>query len=690
MQCSVCSAENPLDSRFCNGCGAGLGMTELATLPATPVDAEPTRLTSPSQPTTPGSQPTRPRQGSLDAALGMTISGYRVERKLGQGGMGAVYLAEQLKLKRKAAIKVLPPELSMHPPLIERFEREARALARLDHPHIVPIYDLFSHEGTFCIAMAYLDGGSVRDLLRREGFVDEARSAALVRDAAQGLWAAAQKGIVHRDVKPDNLLLSADGVVKVADFGLVKQGEATELTRTGTVLGTPAYMAPEQWEDSRMCDHRSDLYALGCTLFQLLCSRTPFVGPQTTNFMKQHVSDPIPRLRVKRPDVSSEMAQIVERLLQKRPEDRYQTGEELARALEPLAASKQEVGRSLPQPLGAAEASARQPSRPAWVMMVVFAGLLGVLCGAALLAWPAVRESWTQPDTATMRAALQEQGVARALLKRVAEQRADLQARVRQAEDWVRANESELAKQDPGTMGQAQVRGALERSYRRWEFLQELQLFATTHITSDSVLLLVEGRINEGEAFLVAERYPPALEAFQFVRAQLGDSDELLPLAEKCMEARDIAIDERRYCRRGVEDLGLLLSVEYLTAEQIWQEGMAAFGDQELVPAQASFEAAASAYSALAERINQFENGLQSWKSKERSVGRLWERYLAAQQLEPTLEPSMDNAGAPLYRARSRREEVTRAVEERLLDEAEFALAEAMRLLLEADAALQP
>ncbi len=282
-----------------------------------------------------------PAGADLDAEfVGKTFSGYKIESKLGEGGMGSVFLATQLKLQRKVAIKILAPLLSKDKSLIERFVREARSLARIDHANIVPVYDMFDAGGMFCIAMGYAGGGTVKGLLRKKRKLSERTVANILMESAQGLHAAFQEGIVHRDIKPDNLLLTERGKVKIADFGLVKATEDLDnLTRTGAMMGTPAYMSPEQWKDSRRTDHRSDLYSLGCAAYELLTGKPPYAGPATVNFMKQHVMEkPVPIKNIRR-SISGPMADIVMRLLEKEPEKRYQTGAELAEALRPIAKS---------------------------------------------------------------------------------------------------------------------------------------------------------------------------------------------------------------------------------------------------------------------------------------------------------------------------------------------------------------
>ncbi len=298
MICTSCSHQNPAAKIICDQCGELLR---------------------------------EPGEGHSERLAGQVINGYRIDERLGSG----VYLATSQRTRRRVAFKVLPLHDSDWE-FIERFEREARVVKRLKHPAVVGFEEIFKTDVHYCIAMHYEPGGSVNQLVEREGPLPPLRACLFVHDAALGLWAAARKGIVHRDVKPDNLLISADGHVKVADFGLARGRETVQLTRTGMVLGTWAYMAPEQWDDMRKVDHRSDLYALGCSFFAMLTGTVPFPGSSSDELMEQHLQRPAPDLSLLMPDLDPRIADIVHKLMQKDPADRFQTGKELADALTPL------------------------------------------------------------------------------------------------------------------------------------------------------------------------------------------------------------------------------------------------------------------------------------------------------------------------------------------------------------------
>ncbi len=298
---------------------------------------------------------------------GKTLNGYKILKPLGQGGMGSVFLAVQVKLRRRVALKVLPPKAVEREGSLRRFEREAQSLARLEHPGIVAVHDLFQAQGLICIAMSYANGGTVRHLIKKRGSINENWAADIICQAAAALAAAAKKGIVHRDIKPANLLMMDNGQVKVADFGLVKsQKEGSGLTISGTVMGTPTYMAPEQIRDCRNADHRSDLYALGCVLYELLSGKPPFASKDVTKVLLAQLEEAPDLDKLK---VSKTMRRALERLLAKDPALRFRDGSATIRALKSLSrrerVGKQSSGKTSrarrPSPLAELETVHEQP-----------------------------------------------------------------------------------------------------------------------------------------------------------------------------------------------------------------------------------------------------------------------------------------------------------------------------------------
>ncbi len=272
---------------------------------------------------------------------------YQLLRKLGEGGMGEVYLAEHQLLKRPCALKLIKAEAGADPISLARFEREVRSAARLTHPNSIDIYD-YGHtdDGTFYYVMEFLQGLSLSDLVRRAGPLPPGRVIYLFRQVCAGLAEAHALGLVHRDLKPANIFVAVRGgesdVAKVLDFGLVKltkDPEAAELTSDMTVSGTPQFMAPEQTVGDRSLDARADIYALGAMMYFTLTGRPPFSGENAFAVMMAHARDPVVPPSQIRPDVPEDLERVILRCLAKKPEDRYPTVKALGEALAACAAA---------------------------------------------------------------------------------------------------------------------------------------------------------------------------------------------------------------------------------------------------------------------------------------------------------------------------------------------------------------
>jgi eukaryotic-like serine/threonine-protein kinase len=262
-------------------------------------------------------------------SAGFLLGDYKILDKLGAGGMGKVYVAEQTKLRRQVALKVLPRDRAGDQRYVERFQREARAAAALKHPNIVQVYDVGNHGPTHFIVMELVRGKNLKELLRERGALAPADAARLVEQVAQGLAHAHERGIVHRDIKPSNLVLEG-ATVKVLDLGLARQFEEGEaLTGDGKGLGTADYMSPEQCRDAHSADQRSDLYSLGCTWYELVAGRPPFDSGDSISKALAHMQQEPPPVRRLAPAVPDALAAMIHKLLRKAPEDRYQTCGEL-------------------------------------------------------------------------------------------------------------------------------------------------------------------------------------------------------------------------------------------------------------------------------------------------------------------------------------------------------------------------
>ncbi len=276
-------------------------------------------------------------QKRLQQALG---SEFTVGPLLGQGGFAAVFRVRDTSLNRDVAVKVLDVELSPSPIVAERFLREAQTIARLEHPHIVPIYKVGRQEEIFYIIMRCIDGPSLRELLGSHKKLSVGDAARIARQVADALAYAHSHDIVHRDIKPDNVLLDKAGHVLVTDFGIAKAAQAAQaaapgaaqLTSEGMIIGTPQYMSPEQASGDQL-DGRSDIYSLGIVVYQMLAGAPPFDGPSSASILAQQLTQVPAPIRRERPDVSEEMAFVLERMLEKSPAKRFQTASEVSRAL---------------------------------------------------------------------------------------------------------------------------------------------------------------------------------------------------------------------------------------------------------------------------------------------------------------------------------------------------------------------
>jgi serine/threonine protein kinase len=301
-------------------------------------------------PSAPENSPARPGELPVPAgdppavpgqfAIGSQIAGYRLMEQIGRGGMAVVYRAMDLRLDRPVALKILAPELARDEAFRHRFIRECRAAAAVDHPCIIPVFDAGEASGVLFIAMRYVSGRDVRTLLDREGSLPADRVVNIIEQVASALDAAHARGLVHRDVKPANMLLDSAASsghldhVYLADFGLTKQSQLTSsLTSTGQFLGTLDYIAPEQIEGSKLVDGRADLYSLACAAFEMLSGAPPFRRDQGVAVIWAQISAPPPRLTDLRPDLPAAVDRVLAKALAKAPSDRHETCLEFAAAL---------------------------------------------------------------------------------------------------------------------------------------------------------------------------------------------------------------------------------------------------------------------------------------------------------------------------------------------------------------------
>jgi len=281
------------------------------------------------------SQPNTAPQNRVKAPR--NIGKYELRKRLGAGGMGAVFLATDTRTKRSVALKVLPKDKAANQTLVKRFQSEAHAAANLEHENIVRVYEADAADGFLYISLEYIDGTDVDQILKKRERMPVKRAADIIKQTALALQHAHEQNIVHRDIKPSNIMIRQDGVVKLTDLGLarsVDESDDTNITRAGTTVGTVDYMAPEQARNSRLADIRSDLYSLGCTWYQMIVGHPPYHQGSLTNKLQAHARGPLPDPRDENPDVPESTVVMIHRLMAKKPEDRYQSPTELLNDLE--------------------------------------------------------------------------------------------------------------------------------------------------------------------------------------------------------------------------------------------------------------------------------------------------------------------------------------------------------------------
>jgi hypothetical protein len=353
--------------------------------------------------------------------VGDQIGDFRVIEKIGEGGMGVVYKAVDVRLDRPVAIKMLNASLIHNPDLVQRFQAEARAQANLNHTNLATLYAFLVDQGNAYMVMEFVEGENFEQIIRRNGPIQPNDAIPWFKQALLGIGAAHRVGVIHRDIKPSNLMLNRQGIVKVMDFGIAKAMGTRGTTRTGMQMGTLAYMPPEQIQNHTV-DVRSDIYALGVTLYEMLSGHVPFESDSEFKIMQDHVSTPPPPLSSYYPYAPREFERVVDKALAKNPADRFQTVEEFGAALEhperiapaspmpvqPTPASQRTViesrpGEAIPQTVAAfpatqagspatlaAVTAPAQPVRPAFdARKMIVGGVIGAaVILLAIVLWP--------------------------------------------------------------------------------------------------------------------------------------------------------------------------------------------------------------------------------------------------------------------------------------------------------------
>jgi serine/threonine-protein kinase len=320
-----------------------------------------------------------------EVAEGTVVDGrYEIQRRLGSGGMADVYCAQDSQLGRQIALKVLHRRFARDTEFVERFRREASAAAGLQHPNVVGVFDRGEYDGTYYIAMEYLPGRTLKEVIRDEAPLDQLRAIDYGIQILQAASFAHRRGVIHRDFKPHNVIVGADDRLKVTDFGIARAG-ASEMTETGSIMGTAQYLSPEQAQGQRV-GAPSDLYSIGVIMFEMLTARVPFTGESAVSIALKHVSEEPPHLRSLRPDLHPRLEQAVGRALLKDPAQRYASADEFIAALEQaraaIASGDNGAGTSTFVPLVAEEPP--DPRGRRWPFVVLALLLLGLALGAGL------------------------------------------------------------------------------------------------------------------------------------------------------------------------------------------------------------------------------------------------------------------------------------------------------------------
>ncbi len=329
MECLKCHTPLPSGSKFCYACGADVtgGGTMGASASAT--------------------------EGLMQRLQRLVEGKYKIERLLGKGGMGAVFLAHDLTLEREVAIKVLPPDISMDEHIVKRFQQEAKMSAKLDHTNIIPIYRVESEGGLNYFVMKYIAGTSLEDVLDQKQPLTIDYIQRVLWEAACALGHAHQRGVVHRDVKPANIMFDHDGRVMLTDFGISKALQAaTGFTGTGMIIGTPHYMAPEQAKGGAV-DGRADQYSLAVVGYRMITGELPYTGDSVHTILYKHIFEEVPSVGAKRSDTPPFLTAAISRALSKEPDQRFPTMEEFATAVwpeQPVAVPKAGAARSHRRP----------------------------------------------------------------------------------------------------------------------------------------------------------------------------------------------------------------------------------------------------------------------------------------------------------------------------------------------------
>ncbi|MGH3001969.1 MAG: protein kinase domain-containing protein, partial [Gaiellaceae bacterium] len=331
--------------------------------------------------------------------VGEILSGrYELEELVGTGGMSSVYRAHDSLLDRTVALKVLHQQYTADEGYVERFRREARSVATLSHPNVVTVIDRGEHEGRQFIVFEYVDGENLKQLIVRRGPAPVTMALELGVQVARGLSFAHQQGLVHRDVKPQNVLLNGNGEAKVTDFGIARSLDVKHgMTQTGTVLGTSDYIAPEQAQGQQVGEH-TDVYSLGVVMYELLTGEVPFPGENFVAVAMRHINEPPPPIRDRRPDVPPRLEEAIQRAMAKDPDDRFPTMRDFCQELDACLAEAQGTQVMAPPPAPRRPARSRRRGLSPWPIVLVVLGVVAIGVVVALLIVHGIPSWGTKPS----------------------------------------------------------------------------------------------------------------------------------------------------------------------------------------------------------------------------------------------------------------------------------------------------
>jgi serine/threonine-protein kinase len=328
---------------------------------------------------------TTPGTAGQDLKPGSIIGGCTVEAYIAAGGMSKVYRARKKYLDRVVAVKVLHHDLAGDPDYLQRFLREGKLAANLNHPNLVQVYDVGEENGRFYIVMEYVEGRDLREVIAKEGAMPNDKALRIVRQVAEALAYAHENGVIHRDIKPSNIILTKEGNAKVADLGLARPiRDDSEVTRAGQVLGTPVYMSPEQCRGTTV-DGRSDLYSLGVTFYTLLCGRPPYRGEATPVLLHRIIHENPPPLATQVPNLPEKIITFAQRLMAKHPGARFQTAREVVKEIQEIFAGRFRLASEAAAVKNRAEEPEDAPV--SWGRLAAFAAA-GALIAAGFILWP--------------------------------------------------------------------------------------------------------------------------------------------------------------------------------------------------------------------------------------------------------------------------------------------------------------